>query len=84
MLAVLSSLDVRKAPQVMSAATWTAPVSSAVTPVTSESDNLISLATPTTKARLWMPRRVVFTPAALDEEYGQRILARVRDLELPV
>jgi spore photoproduct lyase len=68
----------------MSAATLTAPVSSAVAPLASESDNLISLATPTTRARLWMPRRVVFTPAALDEAYGQRILARVRDLELPV
>ena len=31
-----------------------------------------------------MPRRVVLTPAALDEAHGQQILARVRDLELPV
>ncbi len=34
--------------------------------------------------KLWRPRRVVFTPAALAEAHGQRILARVRDLGLPV
>ncbi|MBD1920991.1 radical SAM protein [Microcoleus sp. FACHB-831] len=31
-----------------------------------------------------MPERVVFTPAALDEPWGQQILARVRSLNLPV
>jgi spore photoproduct lyase len=31
-----------------------------------------------------MPQRVQFTPAALAEEYGQRILKRVLDLGLPV
>lgn len=31
-----------------------------------------------------MPERVLFTPAALDEPYGQKILARVQDLDLPV
>jgi spore photoproduct lyase len=31
-----------------------------------------------------MPRRVVFTPAALAEPHGQRIYRRVRDLGLPV
>lgn len=35
-------------------------------------------------ARLWMPERVLFTPAALDEPYGQQILERVRSLNLPV
>jgi spore photoproduct lyase len=34
--------------------------------------------------RLWMPERVVFTPAALDEEHGQSILKRVEALGLPV
>lgn len=34
--------------------------------------------------RLWMPERVVFTPAALDEEHGQRILKRVQALGLEV
>lgn len=28
-------------------------------------------------AKIWLPKRVVFTPAALDEEFGQQILARV-------
>lgn len=35
-------------------------------------------------SRLWMPEQVLFTPAALAEEYGQRILERVRSLDLPV
>ena len=34
--------------------------------------------------RRWLPRRAVFTPAALEEEYGQRIRARVEALGLPV
>lgn len=38
----------------------------------------------THKARLWMPERVLFTPAALDESWGQQILARVQALNLPV
>jgi spore photoproduct lyase len=38
----------------------------------------------TPASRLWMPQRVQFTPAALAEEYGQRILKRVLDLGLPV
>ena len=32
----------------------------------------------------WMPRRVVFTPAALDEPFGRSILARVEALGLTV
>ncbi len=36
------------------------------------------------KTRLWMPDRVLFTPAALDEPWGQQILARVQSLNLPV
>lgn len=36
------------------------------------------------KPRLWMPDRVLFTPAALDEPWGQQILSRVQSLNLPV
>ena len=38
----------------------------------------------THKARLWMPEQVLFTPAALDEPWGQQILSRVKALNLPV
>jgi spore photoproduct lyase len=38
----------------------------------------------TRKARLWMPERVLFTPAALEEPWGQQILSRVQSLNLPV
>jgi spore photoproduct lyase len=31
-----------------------------------------------------MPDRVLFTPAALEEPWGQRILSRIQDLNLPV
>ncbi|WP_414518751.1 spore photoproduct lyase family protein [Nostoc sp. PCC 9305] len=31
-----------------------------------------------------MPERVLFTPAALDEDWGQQILARVQSLNLPI
>lgn len=34
--------------------------------------------------RLWMPDRVLFTPAALEEAWGQQILARVQALQLPI
>ena len=33
---------------------------------------------------LWMPDRVLFTPAALAEPWGQQILSRVQALNLPV
>lgn len=36
------------------------------------------------KPRLWMPERVLFTPAALSEPWGQQILSRVQSLNLPV
>jgi len=52
--------------------------------VPSETGDLISLTMPDGPTRLWMPRLVVFTPAALDEAHGQKILARARDLELPI
>jgi len=35
-------------------------------------------------ARLWTPRRVLFTPAALQEPWGQQIYRRVTDLGLPI
>ncbi len=47
-------------------------------------DNLLTLKPEPRKARLWMPERVLFTPAALEEPWGQQILARVQSLDLPV
>jgi spore photoproduct lyase len=37
-----------------------------------------------TPSRLWMPDRVLFTPAALEEPWGQKILSRVQSLNLPI
>ncbi|MDX2232361.1 MAG: radical SAM protein [Leptolyngbyaceae cyanobacterium bins.349] len=34
--------------------------------------------------RLWLPERVMFTPAALDEPWGQQIYARLASLGLPI
>ena len=34
--------------------------------------------------KLWMPERVIFTPAALDEAHGQQILQRLQALNLPI
>ncbi len=34
--------------------------------------------------KLWMPKRVLFTPDALDEPFGQQIFARVSALDLPI
>ena len=39
---------------------------------------------PAGSARLWMPRRVVFTPAALVEAHGRAIRDRAESLNLPV
>ena len=36
------------------------------------------------RPKLWMPKRVVFTPAALAEPWGQRIYRRVSELGLPI
>jgi spore photoproduct lyase len=48
--------------------------------------NLISPDAPavTPKPRLWMPERVLITPAALQEPWGQQILSRVQSHNLPV
>ena len=36
------------------------------------------------KTKLWMPEQVLFTPAAIQEPWGQQILARVESLHLPI
>ncbi|WP_445255527.1 radical SAM protein [Nocardioides aurantiacus] len=51
--------------------------------VATEQD-LSELAPPARPARHWTPRRVVVTPAALDEAHGQRIVARVESLGIEV
>lgn len=38
----------------------------------------------TLQTRLWMPERVLFTPAALKEPWGQLILQRVQSFNLPI
>jgi spore photoproduct lyase len=48
------------------------------------SPNLLIDSPATKTARLWMPERVLFTPAALDEPWGQQIFERVQTLNLPV
>ncbi|MBE9049390.1 radical SAM protein [Nostocales cyanobacterium LEGE 11386] len=37
----------------------------------------------TQRARLWTPEQVMFTPAALDEPWGQKIFERVQSFNLP-
>ncbi|MEB3359627.1 MAG: radical SAM protein [Synechococcales bacterium] len=36
------------------------------------------------RTRRWLPEQVLFTPAALEEPWGQQILERVQSLDLPV
>ncbi len=38
----------------------------------------------TPATRLWMPEQVMFTPAALNEPWGQKIFERVQSLNLPI
>lgn len=47
-------------------------------------NSLVSLKPEARASRLWMPERVLFTPAALSEPWGQQILSRVQSLDLPV
>lgn len=47
-------------------------------------DSLISLKPEIRGERLWMPERVLFTPAALSHSWGQQILSRVQSLDLPI
>lgn len=35
-------------------------------------------------SKLWMPKRVVFTPEALDQPFGQQIFERINQYDLPV
>lgn len=35
-------------------------------------------------SHLWIPERVLFTPAALDQPWGQQILSRLQALDLPI
>ena len=48
---------------------------------TAESTNII---TQVRTAKLWMPKQVLITPAALEEPWGQQIYERVKGLGLPV
>ncbi|MGI4789485.1 MAG: spore photoproduct lyase family protein [Janthinobacterium lividum] len=36
------------------------------------------------KPRLWMPQQALFTPAALEESWGQQIYRRVEALDIPI
>ncbi|WP_017318361.1 spore photoproduct lyase family protein [Mastigocladopsis repens] len=47
-------------------------------------DNVLTPTTPLREPKLWMPERVLFTPAALSEPWGQKILARLQSLNLPI
>ena len=49
-------------------------------------ENKVEIATKTDlwSARVWMPKRVLFTPDALNEPFGQQIYERVSALNLPV
>ena len=49
------------------------------TPTPSDTHNVFERA-----AKLWMPKRVVFTPDALDEPFGRKIRERVEEYNLPV
>lgn len=68
-----------------------APIESSITSETNiasetktQTTNTQNTQTSTHKARLWMPEQVLFTPAALEEPWGQQILSRVQSLNLPI
>lgn len=42
------------------------------------------IATPGKPPKQWMPKRVLFTPDALDEPFGQQIYNRIRHYDLPI
>jgi spore photoproduct lyase len=46
--------------------------------------SILAAKSATPSARLWLPERVLFTPAALAEPWGQQILNRVQALNLPI
>jgi hypothetical protein len=43
-----------------------------------------TIISPVKPAKLWMPKRVVFTPEALEEPFAQKIYERVSNYNLPV
>lgn len=51
---------------------------------TSTASDHSTLGSNAAKPKLWLPDRVLFTPAALAEPWGQQILSRVQSLNLPV
>lgn len=55
-------------------------ITSNTTPTITASAIVPSIPSP----RLWMPDRVLFTPMALENPWGQQILERVQSLNLPV
>lgn len=44
----------------------------------------VNIAAEPRSAKLWMPKQVLITPAALDEPWGRQIFNRVKALNLPV
>jgi spore photoproduct lyase len=59
------------------------PVLNAPTPAAGPAPDL-GAAPKSHGAKLWLPKRVLFTPDALQEEYGQQILARATALDLDI
>ena len=47
-------------------------------------DKVSTSSTQPRPAKLWIPERVIFTPAALDEPWGQKIKQRIEALNLPI
>jgi spore photoproduct lyase len=60
------------------------PVLNAPQPAAMPVLDTTSAAPRTHGAKLWLPKRVLFTPDALQEEYGQQILARATALNLDI
>lgn len=53
-------------------------------PVSTLPESFSTISVDTRPARLWMPKRVVFTPDALNQPFGQQIYERVSALDLPI
>lgn len=47
-------------------------------------ESTLAQKSPSRPAKLWMPERVIFTPTALDEPWGQHIKQRLESLNLPI
>ena len=52
--------------------------------IASKQNNQTNNSIDNSTTRLWMPERVLFTPAALEEPWGQKILSRLQSLNLPI